>query len=274
MADPLPLDYHIHTAFSCDCEIPMADMCRAAVSRGIPEIGFAEHFDLLPEDPSYGFFRFDDWWEELERCRRSFRGSLVIRAGIEIGEPHRFPEIVAPMLARFPWDYSLGSLHWVDGTLIWDRAYYQRSEEQAYRDYFLELQRLAAAGGFDVLAHMDVVKHYGSQVYGPFDPGRYEPEIRAVLAACVHNGIAIEINTGLLRRPVAQVAPEQQILSWYRQAGGKYVTAGSDAHLPEHVGFGLELAVAAARAAGFPNLTRFIARRPSPLQHLAHQEPT
>ncbi len=273
MAKPRPPDYHIHTAFSCDCEVPMAEMCRAAVGRGLAEIGFAEHFDLLPEDPSYGYFRFDDWWQELERCREIYRGALVIRAGIEIGEPHRFRESVAPVLARFPWDYCLGSLHWVDGTLIWDRAYYQRSEDQAYRDYFAELLLLARAGGFDVLAHMDVVKHYGAQAYGPFDPRRYEKEIRLVLEACVQNGIALEINTGLLRRPVAEVAPERQILAWYRQAGGSRLTAGSDAHLPEHVGAGLDRAVEAASAAGFADLTRFISRQATPFPLLTRQEP-
>jgi len=264
MADTRPHDYHIHTAFSSDCDTPMAEMCRAAVAHGLSEIGFAEHFDLRPEDAAYGYLRFDDWWEELERCRHDFDGSLTIRAGIEIGEPHCYADSVVPVLARFPWDYSLGALHWVDGTLIWDRAFYHRSQDQAYRDYFCELERMAAAGGFDILAHMDVVKHYGSQVYGPFDPQRYEQEIRAVLAACVRNGIALEINTGLLRRPVAEVAPERVILSWYRQAGGQRLTTGSDAHLPEHVGFGAQQAVDAAQAAGFSHLTRYAARRPEP----------
>lgn len=197
----------------------MAEMCRAAAARGLTEIGIAEHFDLLPEDPSFGYLRLDDWWAEIERCRTAFAGVLSIRAGIEIGEPHRFPDQVAPVLDQYAWDYSLGSLHWVGGTLIWDRAYYHRTEDQAYRDYFAELTRLVSDGQFHVLAHMDVVKHYGSQVYGPFDPRRYEAEIRPVVEICARRGMALEVNTGLLRRPVAELAPEELILSWFREAG-------------------------------------------------------
>jgi histidinol-phosphatase (PHP family) len=76
--------------------------------------------------------------------------------------------------------------------------------------------------------------------------------------------VAIEINTGLLRRPVAELAPERQILEWYRQAGGEHLTIGSDAHLPQHVGLGLERAGETAQAAGFSHLTRFVARKPLP----------
>ena len=87
-------DYHIHTNFSCDCEVSMTEMCRAALERGIPQIGFTEHFDLFPHDPCYAFFQADAWWEELNQCRDAYKGSLTIRAGIELGEPHVFPKEV------------------------------------------------------------------------------------------------------------------------------------------------------------------------------------
>jgi histidinol-phosphatase (PHP family) len=240
----------------------MAEACRAAVAAGLEEIGFAEHFDLLPDDPSYGFFRADDWWEEVGRCRQSFAGQLAIRAGIELGEPHRFPAMVAELLDRYPWDYSLGSVHWVAGTLIWDPAYFARSASRAYADYFTELGQMAASGGFDALAHMDAIKHYGSRHYGPFDPRQYEHLIRPILGACARQGIALEVNTGLLRRPVAELSPERTILAWYLEEGGERVIIGSDAHLIQDVGFGLSLALNAIRAAGFDQITGYDRRGP------------
>lgn len=258
----IPFDYHIHTHFSSDCETPLFEVCHSATALGLPEIGITEHFDLLPEDPSYGYLRFDEWWQEIDICRRAFTDMLTIRAGIEIGEPHRFPLQVGDLQAHFPWDYCLGALHWVAGTLIWDRAYYERSQDQAYGDYFAELADVAAAGGFDILAHMDVIKHYGSQNYGPFDPRRYEAEIRTVLRTCARQGIALEVNSGLLRRPIAELSPETLILSWFRDEGGARITIGSDAHRAEHVGLGLDRAVRTVRAAGFDQLTAFHARQP------------
>lgn len=261
----IPCDYHIHTDFSCDCNIPMSEMCRAAVERGIPEIGFAEHFDLVPEDPCYASFQIEAWWKEIERCRDTFRDALQIRAGLEAGEPHRFGDMIQPLLARFPWDYCMGALHWVGSTTIWDRGYYERPEGRAYRDYFRELAQAAEAGGFEILAHMDVLKRYGVEHYGPYDPRRYESEIRAVLRACAEQDIALEINTSSLRRPIHEVSPDLLVLTWFREEGGRWVTLGSDAHLPEHVGFGLDECAARARTAGFSTLARFEKRIPVPL---------
>ncbi|MEW6569163.1 MAG: histidinol-phosphatase HisJ family protein [Chloroflexota bacterium] len=261
----IPYDYHIHTDFSCDCDVPMAEMCRAAIARGLPEIGFTEHFDLVPEDPCYASFRVEAWWKELERCRETFGEALVIRAGIEAGEPHRFTTAVAQLLARFPWDYCLGALHWVGPTMIWNREYYDQPEDQAYRDYFAELGRVAMAGGFDILAHMDALKRYGVERYGPYDPRRYEADIRAVLRACAESDLALEINTSSLRRSIRETSPAQLVLTWFRQEGGRWVTVGSDAHLPEHVGFGLEQCLDTIHAAGFESVACFERRRPSPI---------
>ena len=66
----IPPDLHVHTNFSCDCEADMETMCRAALSNGMREIGFTEHYDLIPEDPCYAFLDIGAWWDELERCWR------------------------------------------------------------------------------------------------------------------------------------------------------------------------------------------------------------
>ncbi len=238
-------------------------MCRAALIVGLAEIGFTEHYDLLPADPCYAFFRADAWWEELERCRTRFAGDLVIRAGVELGEPHRYPDEIEILLSTFPWDYALGSLHWVGDELIFDENYFRRSPDLAYREYFLELGQMAARGGFDILAHLDVVKRFGFDIYGFYDHLSFEPEIRRVLQACVKGGIALEVNTALLRRPVNQTAPIRPILDWFREEGGKWITFGSDAHHPEHIGYGLQEVMSAVRRAGFDTMAAFEARRAS-----------
>lgn len=261
----IPQDLHVHTRFSCDSRAPMLEMCRAALKVGIGEIGFSEHFDLMPGDLCRGFFKADAWWEALERCRSAFAGSLVIRAGIEVGEAHRFSTEVDDVLGGYPWDYALGSLHWVDEECVLEESYFSRPVDQAYRDYFRELAAMVNGADFDVLAHLDIVKRYGFDRYGEFKPERYEGEIRAVLRACVDRDVALEVNTSGLRRPVGETLPTCRVLSWYRQEGGRWVTLGSDAHEPGHVGFGLEEALGVVGEAGFTNLASFEARRPRPM---------
>ena len=258
-------DYHIHTAFSIDSQAPMAAMCRTALDKGLSEIGITEHYDLHPGDSGYRFFRAEAWWKELQRCREIFNPALTIRAGIEVGEPHRHAAEVDAMLASFPWDYAIGGLHWIADRLIFSPQYFQQPEGRAYKAYLRELLTMTQEGAFDVLAHFDIVKRYGHEFYGRFEPKRYEDEIRRVLQTCVHRGLALEINTSPLRRPVDECSPSQTILAWYVEEGGNLLTFGSDAHLTEHVGYGFERALRAAQRAGLENLSRYVQRKPCPL---------
>jgi histidinol-phosphatase (PHP family) len=139
--------------------------------------------------------------------------------------------------------------------------YFDRSEAEAYGEYFVELERMTRAGGFDVLAHLDVPVRTGFSHYGGFDPSRYQPAIRAVLGNLIAHGIALEINTGTLRRSAAVLTPGRQVLEWYREMGGERITLGSDAHRADHLGAGLPVALETAWAAGFRRLTRFERRQ-------------
>jgi len=240
----------------------MAQMCRAAVANGVTEIGFSEHFDLIPQDPCYAFFDIPSWWAELERCRKLFEGSLTVYAGIELGEPHRFEKEMRQLLAEYPWDYALGSLHWVGEELIFGQKYFQKPADEAYRRYFRELREMAETADFDILAHMDVVKRFGFEAYGPLDIHRYESEIRAVLRAIAVRSIALEVNTSPLRRSVQQTAPTRPVIDWFLEEGGRWVTLGSDAHEPDHVGHELHAALVSVQAAGFSGVARFRSRLP------------
>jgi len=239
----------------------MQDMCLAAIRRGIPEIAFTEHADFMEEDECRGRLDPDEWWVELDRCRSSFQGRLIIRAGLEFGEPHRFPREFDTLTSAYPWDVILGALHWVDDTLVFDARYFERSPDRAYQAYFDELAELAEGPSFDVLAHLDIVKRYGYDHYGPFDPRPYEKSIRRVLRLCADRGTSLEINTATTRRPVGEPSPELKILEWFREEGGTWITLGSDAHEPDHVGYELNRAFRLAGRAGFENLARWEARR-------------
>src|SRR3990172_240981 len=254
----VPHDYHLHTNFSCDGTAPMADMCQSAVDRGIPEIGVTEHYDLHPGEQCRDWFRLDEWAAEIERCRARFAAKgLAVRAGIEIGEPHIYRAETKALLARYPFDYALGSLHWVGDEIIFDESYFRsRPPAEAFRLFFEELERMTRAGGFDILSHFDVPVRTAYGIYGGYDPHDYEDYIRPVLRNCVERGIALDINTAMLRRQVRSnhglplLTPGLPILRWYAEMGGERVTLGSDAHRPEHLGANLDVALDAAKEAG------------------------
>jgi len=262
MTTIIPLDYHIHSRFSCDCDESMEAMARAAVAEGVRQIGFSDHFDPIPLDYCHNYLKPDEWWQALGSCRELFADTLTIQAGVEIGEPHRFQEDTDELLGQYDWDYVLGSLHWVGEQVVFDDPYFEHTPDEAYSFYFREMQKMVAEGDFDILAHMDVVKRYGFDKYGGFDPALYEGEIRAVLKTLAERGLSLEINTSTLRRPVGETSPGSTILGWFKQEGGRHVTLGSDAHHTEHVGFGLHHALDNVQEAGFTQLTGYEQRVP------------
>ena len=254
-----PHDYHLHSNFSCDGKASIVEQCLSAIQKGLPEIGFTEHYDLHPGEGEYrDWFRVNEWGAEIDRARQEFAGRLIIRAGIEIGEPHIFQAEAQAMLARYPFDYALGSLHWVGDESIFDRHYFQRrAPDEAFGLFFEELERMTRVGGFDVLSHFDVVVRTGQPIYRGYDPRRYEEAIRAVLKNCIDHGIALDLNTQGLRSRCQRLTPGVEILTWYRELGGERITLGSDAHTPDVIAANFEAAIEAMQAAGLKYVTQF-----------------
>jgi histidinol-phosphatase (PHP family) len=258
----IPQDYHMHSRFSCDCHIAMADMCQAAIDKGIAEIGFTEHFDHHTRDECRDYFQLEPWAAELEHCQALFAGRLTVRAGIELGEPHLFAAQARALLARYPFDYALGSLHWVGDESVFDHTYFERFPASVtFPAFFAELERMTALGGFDILSHFDVLVRTAFDVYGSYDPRAYEEHIRPVLKNVIAHGIALDLNTSALRRRARVLNPGLEILRWYVELGGERVTLGSDAHDPRQVGSHLPEAIEIARAAGLKYLTFFERRQ-------------
>ena len=251
------VDYHVHTDNSRDCRTSMADMCAAALGRGVSEIAFTDHFNNHLLDVDAGLYQADRYFEQIENCRRSYP-MLTIRAGVEVGEPHRWSRRVLPVLAAYPYDVVLGSLHWCGNDSMFNPNYFRaRSPELAYSTYFEELARMIEVGGFDILAHVDLPKRIGYDVYGRFDIADYEKAVRSVWAACIQHGITPEINTKGLRCPVRQLHPAGESLRWYVEMGGKLLTFGSDAHHPDHIADQFASARQMALAAGLTQICQF-----------------
>ena len=258
----VPHDYHIHTTFSPDAHQTMAEVCERAIELGIPEIALTEHVDFVPGDIGTGYFRPEAYFAELEQMRERYRGRLIIRAGAEMGESHRYPYETEVLMDEYPFDFVIGSLHWVGDEIVFSREYFERwGKHDAYQRYFEELLVMVRVGGFDVVGHFDVVKRYGCDVVGPLDPHEHEEIIREVLRACVEVGVGLEVNTSTLRRPVGEPSPTEVVLRWYRELGGEIVTLGSDAHRLEDVGYALPEMVELLKAVGFRYVSRFVDRQ-------------
>ena len=240
----------------------MGEMCQAAVTGGFLEIGFSEHYDLNPVDECFDWLKVEAWYGEIERCRSLFEGQLTIRAGVEFSEPHCYPQGVQSLLTRLPFDYVIGSLHYIGTELVFSQEYFRRrGMDQAFLVFFTELERMTATGDFDILGHLDVLALTAKLFYGSYDPSRYEDAIRTVLRNCIERDIVLELNSQGLRKPAQMLVPGAEILKWYVDMGGVSICLGSDAHAASQLGMNLEAALDTARKAGVKTLTCFDKRK-------------
>ncbi len=173
---------------------------------------------------------------------------MRILSGVEAGEPHLFAGSAAAVLGSGQFDRVLGSVHTLPsgGRLVYASSLLDgRSARPVMRRYFTEVLALIEGSGlFEVLAHLDFPRRYWPAAAGEYAEGAFEEEYRAVLRALARSGRVLEVNTA---SPLASAG----LLRWWREAGGRAVSFGSDAHLPGQVGARFRDAAGVAAAAGF-----------------------
>jgi len=266
----LPADNHVHSEWSWDAppDASMARSCQQALALGVGCVAFTDHLDFTAWadgdqigaenlDPRrYSRMRQLDvtgYLAAVAGCRERYP-ELRILSGVEIGEAHLFA-VSAAAVAGSGFDRILGSLHAVPlgGRLAAaDHLFQQMPADEVMRRYFAEMLRLIAGSDlFQVLAHLDFPRRMWPRTAGPYREEVFEEEYRAVLRALAASDRVLEINT---KSPMASAG----LLRWWREAGGKAVSFGSDAHQPWRVGDKFKLAVDVAESAGFrPGRDRF-----------------
>lgn len=253
------IDYHIHTRRCRHATGSMEEYLAEAKKKELLEIGFADHFpvELLgvnPEDQvNMDADELPHYLADVERIKEM--ASMPVRTGIEVDFLPGREEITAGLLARYPFDYVTGSIHFMDG---WDfthpgrfRQFSGRDLKLVYEQYFVLVEKLAASRLFDIIGHLDVVKKFGF-----FPREDWSWLVDRTCRSLAGEDICVELNTAGWRAPVREQYPSEAFLQKcleYRVP----VTLGSDAHRPGEVGDGLERAVALIEKIGFTEVAVF-----------------
>jgi histidinol-phosphatase (PHP family) len=247
----------------------MEEYVQHAIARGLPEMGFSDHLYLywMPldqRDPelAMGEHELDEYVEDVLRLRRQYP-ELTLRLAIEADYFPGHEAELKRILGRYPWDYVLGSIHFIDEWGFDDerkRATYEQWDTDAlYERYFGLLQAAAETGLFDSMSHPDLVKKFGYYPSASFDlTGLYERLARTFRQV----GVCVEVNTSGLRKPCAEIYPSLSLLRACQREGVP-ATLGSDAHQPDHVGLFYEQGVEHLQAAGYDGIVAFAGRQRS-----------
>ncbi|GLC87289.1 histidinol phosphate phosphatase domain-containing protein [Lysinibacillus piscis] len=236
-----------------------------ALQLGLKEVGIVDHLYRFRETRAY-FERYmqldaqheigeiqrywlervmtenmDDFVATIQRAKEKWQQhGIALKLGIEADYFIGGEEELQALLAGQPWDYVIGSVHFVDG---WGfdnpqtEYIYARMEEvelqQQYERFFETVEQMVQSKLFDFVAHLDNFKVFNYQVKDEaFCMAWYERIAQALVAT----NTATEVNAGLYYRyPVKEMCPGPRFLQTLL-AHGVAFTVSSDSHFPDDLG--------------------------------------
>lgn len=231
-------DFHVHSNYSDGSFLER--MVRAAESAGLEGVGFADHCVLSPRDPTatrslYGFnldLTYERRREAIERLRD--RSSIDVYDAVEMDYDPRDEDRIRSFLERADFEYTVGSVHEVDGRNVQVPSAFADSSDAeldaVVDDYFDRLVALIESELFDVAAHVDLVERI-DPLRGRAREGHY----RHVADAFADSRTIPEINAGRATSEDGIVHPAGPFLEVLRERAIPF-TVGTDAHSPTEVG--------------------------------------
>jgi histidinol-phosphatase (PHP family) len=261
-------DYHVHLRPD-DLEATAAESFTSAnaeryrevaSAEGITELGVSEHVYRFKQ--ALAIWNHPFWQEnatdDIELYCEFVREQTDLRLGLEVDFIPGREDRTQNLIDNCELDYVVGSVHFLgdravdhDGYDVWQSG---GSAEGVWRRYFETLAQAARSGMFDILAHPDLVKIWGAK--RPLPDGDVRRYYEPALAAIAESGIAVEVSTAGLRKPVGEIYPAPEFLAVCAEVGAP-IALSSDAHVPEQVGFGYDRALELLDSLGIAQLATF-----------------
>ncbi|MEF2969163.1 histidinol-phosphatase HisJ [Paenibacillus sp. M1] len=264
------IDYHTHHVRCGHAVGSLEEYIQRGIEIGLSQIGLSDHMPLLHVDPADYYPEMAMPMEELPRyveeafvLKEKYLGRIDVRVGLEGDYIEGWEEQIERIVTAYPWDYVIGSVHFLGEWDVSDFRQVHNWEGQdvfaVYERYYDAVEKAASTGFYDIMGHLDVIKRFG---YRP-DPAREAETIaleHRALTAVQTAGVAMELNASGLSKPVAEMFPSRRILEAAVERGIP-LTVGSDAHDPLRLSEHLDKARALLYGLGVRELATFEGRR-------------
>ncbi len=248
------IDLHNHTPLCNHAEGLPEEYILAAIRKGIKIYGFADHAPM-DFDKKYrmGFEDMKTYENEIKKLKEKYKDKIKILLGYEVDFTPK--QYLDKRVLSADVDYLIGSVHFLDNWGFdnpefikeWDK----RDVDDIYKEYFSYIKELAESKLFQIVGHIDLVKVFGHKPKTPIKDIAKEA-VKAIKKA----GMAVEINTAGLRKPVKELYPSDELLEMILQEGID-LTLSSDAHSPQQVGFGYDTVMEKLKKLGVKKLVYF-----------------
>ncbi|SFS96877.1 histidinol-phosphatase (PHP family) [Paenibacillus sp. 453mf] len=266
------IDFHTHHARCGHAVGELEAYVQQAVRLGYSQIGLSDHMPLIHVNPATYYPEMAMPMEELpryvEEClslREKYKGQIKVLVGLEGDYIEGFEEKIEQIINAYPFDYVIGSVHFLKE---WDISDYRQVHNwenkdvlEVYKTYYDAVEKAARSGLYDYLGHIDVIKRFG------YTPKSSEAEEwlqleLSVLKTIAASKLAIELNASGLSKPCAEMFPSRRILEKAFELNIP-ITVGSDAHDPAKVGEHVDQARDLLREIGYTELAVFEHRKRS-----------
>ena len=265
-------DLHNHTLASHGTA-DAATMLASGRAAGLRWFGLSEHAPLPPGfhcalytgDLNVEFPRYAAEALRLREAAEKGAGPRVL-LGMELDWiPSRLSSMRG-LVAAWPFDYVLGSLHHLDGMSVgavanWGPGVSREERFARFAAYFYEMASMAKSGLVQVASHPDFIK---LRAYADFRAWLALPESRAPLEAAVsalaETGTALEVSAAGLRQDFAEPYPAPPIMRLAAEARAD-ICFGSDAHAPGDVARPFDRLADYARGFGYTESVIFLQRQ-------------
>jgi histidinol-phosphatase (PHP family) len=258
------VDYHTHNARCGHAIGQMSEYIEAAIGRGINEIGLSDHSPILHlgdhDQPlpqtAMAMSQLPGYMAEIAELRDRYANQITVRLGIESDFIEGLEERYRALWKRYPLDYVIGSVHFLDGWSIFQPVLPTgRTAEDVYTEYLKATQLLAKSGVYDIVAHLDCLK-----TSGHIPDLTITPLLEETVKVIAQSGMAVELNTSGWRKHCADCYPRQELLALLCHYAVP-ITLSSDAHKPEQVAHGFDDAVALLQEVGYHEIATYQQRR-------------
>lgn len=258
-------DFHLHCCFSGDSDALPEEIVETGIQRGLSALCFTDHYDAeYPYEDVCFELNTEAYVSRIAGLRDIFKGQIFVGIGVELGLQPQLGPLYRSYVARYPFDFVIGSTHLVDGMDPYYGSFWEKHTPGGGIRRFLEvtLENIHGFDEFDVYGHLDYIVRYVPEGMGRFSMKEHGDLVDEILRTLIARGKGIEVNTGGYRAGLGAPNPCQAVLQRYRELGGEIVTLGSDAHLVKDVGKSIEKAQEVLRVCGFRYFALFRGRRP------------
>lgn len=253
------IDYHMHTFFSHDSKGQPEEYIKEAINLGLDEICFTDHNDYIAGGK--WILDVESYFKYLLPLKEKYQDQITIKIGIEVGLDMLSYDVTKTLVASYPFDFVIGSIHTINLIDIAHNEYYEhKTKDEVHELYFKTmLECVKQCDYFDVLGHLDYVRRNGPFVDKSIDYAKYQELIDEIYKLLIAKGKGIEINLSGYR-VFDESLPNYDQVKRYYDLGGRIITIGTDSHQKEYVGKHLDKALKMCEAIGFKDITTFTKR--------------